>query len=89
MSNLEVIDRMRRVIKDQSDLIYDLYGIVEQADLTGSGVEEATARAAAITEEVKAIDSAVGGEISPEAPPPLPDSSVPSTLNANGGQEHE
>ena len=56
----EAVERMRAVIGSQADLIASLFSMVEQASLTGPGVDDATARAAAISEEIKAIDAAVG-----------------------------
>ena len=83
----EAVERMRAVIGSQADLIALLFSMVEQASLTGPGVDDATARAAAISEEIKAIDSAVGGEIGRELPP-LPDSPArAATAEAEAGSE--
>ena len=48
MTEIEVIDRQRQIIKDQADLIAELVYIIKQSELTGPGVDELLARSDAL-----------------------------------------
>lgn len=54
MTPLETVERQRDIIKEQAELVADLFAIVEQADLTGPGVDELKQRRADVEKQMGA-----------------------------------